>query len=157
LRPRFSFYAQGGYGRPGLNMLSNDFAWFYTGGIRLNWNLGTLYNYHDQKELITLNRSGLDVQKETFLFNTDLSRRQQKADINKYSELIKTDEEIISLRESVKRSATAQLDNGVLSAHDYLIPVDAADQARQNKVLHQVQMEQAIYNYQVTTGNIKIQ
>ena len=157
LRPRFSFFAQGGYGRPGLNMLSNDFAWYYTGGVRLNWNLGSLYNYHDQKQLITLNKAGLDVQKETFLFNTDLTRRQQHAEIDKYTEMIKTDEEIISLRESVQKSASAQLDNGVLSAHDYLIQVDAADQARQNKALHQVQMEQAAYNYQVTLGNIKVQ
>ncbi len=156
LRPKFSFFAQGGYGRPGLNMLSNDFSWFYTGGIRLNWNLGSLYNYHDQKELIAISKAGIDVQKETFLFNTDLTRRQQQSDLDKYRELISSDQEIINLRESVKKSAEAQLNNGVLSAHDYLMRVDAEDQARQNKVLHQIQLEQATYNYQVTLGNIHI-
>lgn len=152
LRPKFSFFAQGGYGRPGLNMLSNDFAWYYMGGVRLNWNLGSLYNYQDQKQLIALNRTGLDLQKETFVFNTELTGRQQRSDIDKYRELITTDQEIIGLRDAVKKSAEAQFDNGVLSAHDYLIQVDAEDQARQNEALHQILLEQAAYNYQMTLG-----
>ena len=157
LRPKLSFFFQGGYGRPGLNMLSNDFAWYYIGGLRLNWNLGSLYDLHDQKEIINLGRANLDVQKETFLFNTELNRRQQNSDIEKYNTLIKDDNEIIDLRTSVKKAAFAQLENGVLSAHDYMTQVDAEDQARQNQALHNVQREQAEYTYQVNLGNIKIQ
>jgi len=107
--------------------------------------------------LLTINRESLDIEKETFQFNTRITQQQQSAEILKYVELIKKDDGIISLRESVKNAASAQLENGVLSAHDYITEVDAEDQARQNLILHQVQLLQAQYNYQNTTGHIKMQ
>ena len=156
LRPKFSFFAQGGYARPGLNFLSNDFAWYYIGGIRVSWNLGSWYTLKNQREILSINRKTLDIEKETFLFNTNITQKQQHRDISKYAELIQKDDAIIALRESVKNAASAQLENGVLSAHDYITQVDAEDQARQNLVLHQVQLLQAHYNYRNTTGNITI-
>jgi outer membrane protein TolC len=157
LRPKFSFFLQGGYARPGLNFLSNDFQWYYIGGIKLNWNLGSLYTLKNQRQILDINRKTVDIEKETFLFNTHITQNQQHGDILKYVELIKKDDAIIALRESVKNAASAQLENGVLSAHDYITQVDAEDQARQNIILHQVQLLQSQFNYQNTTGNIKIQ
>lgn len=154
LRPKFSFFAQGGYGRPGLNFLDNNFAWYYIGGLRLSWNLGSWYTLKNQKQILDINRKTLDIQKETFLFNTHITQKQQNADVEKYMELTKKDNAIIVLRESVKKAASAQLENGVLSAHDYITEVNAEDQARQNLILHEVQLLQAQYNYQNTIGNI---
>ncbi|HEY8783921.1 MAG TPA: TolC family protein [Mucilaginibacter sp.] len=157
LRPKFGFFAQGGYARPGLNPLSNNFQWYYIGGIKLSWNLGSLYTLKNQKQILDIGKETLDVQKETFLFNTNLTQKQQDSDIGKYIELVKKDDAIIGLRESVKKAASAQLENGVLSAHDYLTEVNSEDQARQNRILHQMQLLQAQYTYQNTTGNIKNQ
>ena len=157
LRPKFDFFFQGGYGRPGLNFLSNDFALYYITGVRLSWNLGSLYTLRNQRQILNINKQTLDIQKENFLFNTTISQKQGNADINKYGELVKKDDEIISLRESVKNAASAQLENGVLSAHDYLTEVNAEDQARQNKIFHEVQLLQSQYSYQVLTGNNKNQ
>jgi outer membrane protein TolC len=157
LRPKFDFFFQGGYGRPGLNFLDNNFALYYITGVRLSWNLGSLYTLKNQRQILNINKQTLDIQKENFLFNTTISQKQGNADINKYGELVKKDDEIISLRESVKNAASAQLENGVLSAHDYLTEVNAEDQARQNKILHEVQLLQTQYSYQVLTGNNKNQ
>jgi outer membrane protein TolC len=155
MKPKFNFFVQGGYGRPGLNMLSNDFSWYYIGGLRLSWNLNSLYTLNNQKQLSELNKLSLDIQKETFLLNTRVTQKQQSAEMVRYRDLLRTDDDIIALRESVKKASSAQLENGVLSAHDYLTQVDAEDQARQNKVLHQVQLLQAQYNYRTTTGNFE--
>ena len=152
LRPKFSLFFQGGYGRPGLNLLSNDFAWYYIGGARLSWNLGSLYTLKNQRQLSDLNRQTLDVQKETFLLNTRISQKQEHTEIDKYLELLKKDDAIISLRESVKNAASAQLANGVLSARDYISEVNAEDQARQNRILHMVQLLQTMYSFQSLTG-----
>ena len=155
VRPKFSLFAQGGYGRPGLNMLSNDFALYYISGLKLNWNLGSLYTLKNQKQLIDINRKSVDLQKETFLFNTTVIQKQQSAELIKFLELLKKDDAIIALRESVKKAAAAQLENGVLSAHDYINQVNAEDQARQALILHQMQLLQSQYNYQNTVGNNK--
>ena len=155
LRPKLGLFFQDGYGRPGLNPLSNDFSWYYIGGLKLSWNLSSLYTLKNQNKLLDINRNTLDIQKETFLFNTRIMQKQESAAIQKFTDLFKKDNEIITLRESVKKAASAQLENGVLSAHDYITQVNAEDQARQSLILHEIQLLQEQYNYQNTTDNTK--
>lgn len=154
LKPKISFFAQGGYGRPGVNFLSNNFSWYYTGGLRLNWNFGSLYSLKDKQYLLSIDKNSLDVQKEIFIFNTKISQKQQDANIEKYDSLIEKDDAIINLRSSVKKAAFAQLENGVLSAHDYINQVNAEDLARQSKILHEIQLLQAQFSYQNIVGNV---
>lgn len=151
--PRLNLFVQGGYGRPALNMLSNDFEAYYIGGVRLNWSLSGLYTLKKDKSLLDLNRQTIAVQKETFLFNTHYTLRQQSAEVNKYSELLTSDNDIIALRTRVKQTASAQLENGVITSNDYLREVNAEDKARQNKIVHEIQMLMAQYAQQTTTGN----
>lgn len=150
--PRASLFAQGGYGRPGLNMLKNEFDFYYIGGVRFNWSLGGLYTKKKEKEQVAVNKKMVEVQKETFLLNTNTQLQQQQAEIDKLQQLVSTDNEIISLRKTVTDAAKAQLENGVITANDYLKEVNAEDQARQALITHQVQLLQAQINYQTISG-----
>jgi outer membrane protein TolC len=150
--PKASVFAQGGYGRPGLNMLKNDFDFYYIGGVRFNWSLGGLYTKKKEKEQVEVNKKIVDIQKETFLLNTNTQLSQQQAEINKLQQLIVSDNEIIGLRRSVTDAAKAQLENGVITANDYLKEVNAEDQARQSLITHEVQLLQAQINYQTISG-----
>jgi outer membrane protein TolC len=151
--PRVGLFLQTGYGRPALNQLSNEFDTYYIGGLKLNWNISNYYTIRKEKKIVEFNQTAIDIQKESFLFNTSLSISQQNNEIKKYSELLASDSEIITLRESVKTTASKQLENGTISANDYLNYINAEDQAKQNKLLHQIQLLMAQYNYQLTTGN----
>jgi HSP20 family molecular chaperone IbpA len=86
-----------------------------------------------------------------------MTQKQESAEMEKYIELSRNDEAIIALRASVKKAASAQLENGVLTVRDYLTEVNAEDQARQNRILHEVEMLQTQYNYENTAGNLKVQ
>ncbi len=151
--PRLGLFLNSGYGRPALNMLSNDFEFYYYGGLRLNWNLSGFYTFKKEKQLLTLNQNSFDIQNETFLFSTRLSMTQQNSEINKFQELITTDNEIIALREKIKSTSKSQLENGTTTTIDYMTYVNAEDQAKQNLLLHQIQLLIAQYNYQTTSGN----
>ncbi len=151
--PKTSLFVQGGYGRPGLNMLKNEFDLFYIGGIRFNWSLGELYTQKNDRRLVTVNRHTIDVQKQTFLLNTRLQLVQQRAEIDKLSQLIASDSLILALRESIKAAAMARLENGVITANDYLREINAEDQSRQNLAMHQIQLLQARIHYQTISGN----
>ncbi|PZR25326.1 MAG: transporter [Citrobacter freundii] len=150
--PKFSAFLQGGYGRPGLNFLDNSFDLFYVAGVRLNWSLGGLYTKKKEKELVRISQQQVDVQKETFLLNANARLIQEQSDIDKLQKLVATDREIIDLRRSVKDAAKAQLDNGVITASNYLDEVNAEDQARQSMITHQLQLLQAKINYQTISG-----
>ncbi|MGB3154516.1 MAG: TolC family protein [Chitinophagaceae bacterium] len=151
-KPRAGFFLQGGYGKPGLNFLKNEFAFFYTTGLRLNWNFGGLYTKQNEKKLVALNQKSLTVQKEVFLLNTGTQLKQQQSEIDKLQKLIATDQEIIDLRIKVKEAAKAQLENGVITANDYLREVNAEDQSRQSLITHEIQLLQAQINYQTISG-----
>lgn len=151
--PRIGFFLQGGYGRPGLNVLVNEFAGYYIGGFRLNWSLSGLYNSSRDKQLLDLNVQQVNNQKETFLFNTNLQLKQQSRDVQKLVDLIEVDNQIIELRTRIAITTKAQHENGVISTSDYLRELNSEDLAKQNKLLHQVQLMLAQYSYQNISGN----
>jgi outer membrane protein TolC len=151
--PRVNLFAQGGYGRPGLNQLLNEFDTYYIGGIRLSWNLGGFYNSGRDRQLLDLNLQSLNQQRETFVFNTNLSLRQQSNEITKLNDLLQIDEKLIDLRTKIKNTAKSQLDNGVITANDYLRELNAEDQAKQNLLVHQIQLLMTQYSQLATSGN----
>jgi outer membrane protein TolC len=151
-QPKTSLFVQSGYGRPALNLLKNEFDPFYIAGIRLNWSLGGFYTRKNEMQLININKKSIDIQKETFLLNTNTLLKQQESEINKLQQLVASDNEIILLRLQVKDAARAQLQNGVITANDYLREVNAEDLARETLITHQIQLLQAQINYQTILG-----
>lgn len=153
-RPKVSAFFQENYGRPTFNILNNSFDFFWIGGVRFNWALSSLYTTRkNDVQLLAISRQSIDVQRETFLFTTNLSLTQQRVEVQKYQELITQDNEIVDLRASVKNSANAQLQNGVITSHEYINKVNAENEARQNLLLHQIQWLQAQYTHNNTSGN----
>lgn len=153
LMPRIGAFVQGGYGRPGLNMLEDSFNPFYIAGMRLSWNMGKLYTLKNDRRKVTTSLQQVEVQRETFLFNTSLELMQQNTEIQKISDLMKADDEIIRLRTSIKKAAEVKLANGVISVTDLIREINAEDMAKQAAAAHRIQYLNAIYNYMYTTNN----
>ncbi|MDW3209646.1 MAG: TolC family protein [Reichenbachiella sp.] len=151
--PQFSLFFQGGYGRPALNFLSNDFEPFYIGGLRFSWNLSNFYTTKGQKQLFSINKEIIQSEKETFLFNTRLNLSNQNIQIKKAEELIEKDNEIIALRDKIVATSKGQLENGVITTSEYKTVVIDADVARQSLTLHQVELMKLKNDYKLTSGN----
>jgi outer membrane protein TolC len=152
--PKLSFFVQGGYGRPGLNYLVDEFDFFYIGGIKLNYPLwqGNAKKY--DAGIYQLNTQTILHQQQVFELNTDVQSEQQKSDIDKYDSLIELDNQIVALREKTKIAAAVQLENGVITSTDYVNEVNATLQAQQNLSIHQIQLLTAKANYLITTGKL---
>jgi hypothetical protein len=95
----------------------------------------------------------VDIDKETFIYNTNLSLTQQNQEVIKYASLLKQDETIISLRNSVATAAKSQLENGVVTVHDFIAKTNDENLAKQSRILHAIQLVQAQYQYKNTSGN----
>ncbi|MFA7227507.1 MAG: TolC family protein [Melioribacteraceae bacterium] len=150
--PKANLFFQGGYGKPTLNMLKNNFDWYYMAGARLTWQLSNLYTHGNESEMIELNKKNIEAQRETFLLNTNVLLKQQINEIEKLKNLIKADKEIISIRTSVKEAAGAQLQNGIITSSDFIRELNAEDQAKQNLSIHTIQLLLARQNYILTRG-----
>jgi outer membrane protein TolC len=154
LYPQLNAFFQGGLGRPNpMNFLSTELSAYYLTGLRLTWTIGGAYTYKKDKLISANNQEMVKAQRSTFLFNTTQTMHQENADIRKYRQLIRSDDEIVRLRESVRTSSAVQLQNGVITANDYVLDVNAATQARQDRVVHEVQLLLTQYNYKNTSGN----
>ncbi|MCC6601504.1 MAG: TolC family protein [Crocinitomicaceae bacterium] len=152
-RPKFSLFFQGGYGRPALNMLSNDFNPFAIGGIRMNWSLSGFYTRKKDIELLDIQKKTIDLQNETFLFNTTLQLHQKESETDKLRKLIRSDQEIIDLYSGIKTIASTQLENGTITSNDYLREINAENIAKQNLILHEIQLKMVQYDQLITSGN----
>jgi outer membrane protein TolC len=154
IMPRFYAFGQGGYGRPGFNMLSNDFDWFYIFGAKLSWNISGFYQTGREKKIIDLQKNLIETQKETFDKNLKISSQKDLSDITKYQQLIEKDGDIVKLRENITHSSSTQLDNGVITATEYITDLDAEIQAKLNIELHKIQLQMAKLNYLNSMGKL---
>lgn len=151
--PKLSLFAQLGLGNPSpLNFLNTGISPFAIGGIRASWNVNTLLFNNNDIHLLRNENKMLEVQKEVFLFNTKQQMMQQNQEISKLQQLLQTDDELIALRADIKKTAKVQLENGIITTNDFIREVNAEDQSRQNKLLHQIQLLTAQYAVFYTKG-----
>lgn len=151
--PHLGLFATGGYGRPSLNMLDNKFDTYYIGGLRLSWNFGSLYTQKNSRRLIETNQTAIELERETFLFNTNLQMTQDNSEIKKNRDLLKYDDDIIRLRNNVKKASEAKVANGTMSATDLMRDITSEDLAHQDKIQHEIELLLSIYNLKYTVNN----
>jgi outer membrane protein TolC len=143
--PKLGAFVQGGYGQPGLNMFTTGFSPFYVGGLRLSWNISGIYTQKNNINKLEISKKTVEVQRETFLFNNNLATRQQKNDIEKLQSTLSNDDEIIRLRQNIKNATTAKVENGTSTESDLIREINAENQARQLKSLHEIQLLMTVY------------
>ena len=153
LKPKIGVFLTGGYANPGLNMLKSGFSAYYIAGARLTWNFGNFYSNQNNKQLIQNNINSVLTQQETFLFNVNLDVSKKQREIEKYRDQMKYDDEIIALRISVKQASEAKIANGTLSGNDLMRDVYAEEMAKQDKIFHEIELLQAIYNFKLIINN----
>lgn len=150
--PKVSAFAQGGYGRPGLNMLENKFDFYYMTGIRFNWTLWNWRYNRTERAVLQQQEQNIQAQSEAFTLNTKMQLVQQSSEITNLQAAVEKDKEIVQLRTKVKEVSAAQLDNGVLTVHDYLTDLHAETQAVIAHKTHEIQWVYATLYYQVIKG-----
>ena len=155
--PKLGVFAQGFYGYPGYNMFEDMMRhhWSLNGmvGARLTWNIGALYTRKNDKAKIQLQRESLETSRDVFLFNNNLEQIQQNETIAKYRKLMADDEEIISLRTSVRKAAESKLAHGIIDVNDMVKAINSENAALVQRSMHEIELLREIYNLRYTTNN----
>ncbi len=150
MKPKLGVFAQGYYGYPGLNMFEDMMShdWSLNGiiGARLTWNIGALYTRKNDKAKLQLQRSLTESNREVFLFNNNLEQIQQNDNIERFRKLMAADEEIISLRSAVRKSAESKLSHGIIEVTDLVREINAENAARVQMSVHEIEMLKEMYD-----------
>ncbi len=154
LIPRMYAYGSAGYGKPGFNMLLNEFDDYYIIGAKLNWNIWNWNKTRNEKTILDLHKQIISSNRETFDQNlaTDLEKRM--TEIMKYESLLPKDEEIVKIRAGIVETYASQLNNGVITATEYITELHAETEARLNLRIHEIQLIRAKYDYLATAGKL---
>ncbi len=157
LLPRLGLFAQGYYGYPGYNlfkdMMGHEWSWNGMVGARLTWNIGALYTHRNDKAKVQLLRETAQNQREVFLFNNRLEQMQQNESIDRYRRLMAQDQEIITLRQQVRKAAESKLSHGIIDVNDLLRDINSENAARVQQSIHEIEMLKQMYDLKYTTNN----
>ncbi len=150
--PKISAYGQAMYARPGLNMFDSDWQPYYIVGIQASWEFWSWGTKDREKEILALKKEIVNTSKSTFAMNQKIGAGQLAEDIGNYGELLQKDLEIIALKKEIAAAVSSQLDNGVITASEYLTEVKSEAIARLSYEIHKLELLQAKVNYLTATG-----
>ena len=152
--PRFSAFAQGYYGYPGMDMfksmVSTDWSLNAIIGVRMSWNIGAFYTMKNNLEKLKTAELQIAVQRDVFLFNTRMQTTQDDGEIARLRKAVEDDERIVELRRRVRMAAESQLENGVIDATDLLCKITDETNAALARSTHEIELLQAIYRLKTT-------
>jgi outer membrane protein TolC len=152
--PKAYGFGTAGYGNPGYNFFKEGASFFYTVGAKVTWNFWNWNQTDREKQILDLNSRIIENQKNAYDMSNKAQVQQYLADIIKADELIKSDEAIIKLRISITLSAASQLENGTLTATEFVSEQLAEEQALLTRNLHKMQLLQSKALYKAATGGI---
>lgn len=152
--PRISLFAQAYYGYPGFDyfesMMGRDPSVNLLAGVKVSWNLGAFYHKKNENRKLRLASDNIAVERDVFLFNTNLKIRSQLDRIDELRAVMQENKRIVELRERVRKAAESQLDNGIIDATDLLAKLTEEKQARLTASYHEIQLLQGIYRLKYT-------
>ena len=149
LRPKIGFFAQAYYGYPGFDyfksMMSRSLSFNLMAGIKISWNVDAFYNRNNSHRKTLLNSENIGIERNVFLFNTNIASEQQRYAIEGLKKSMADDSRILELRGNVRKAAESQLENGVIDATALLSKISDENIAALNAKLHKIQYLQELY------------
>lgn len=154
LMPRFSLFAQGLYGYPGLNMFEDmmEYRWrpnFYV-GVRFQWNISAFYTKRNTERRLDASVRQVELQRETFLYGNRLEQVRLNADIEQMRKILEDDDRLINIRTSIREASESQLRNGTLLISDLLRDINDEHRARIDKSIHELEYLKKLYEMRYT-------
>ena len=150
--PKVFAFGQVGYGRPGLNMLEDEFDNFYMMGIKFKWNIWDWKQNSRKRQILDVKKKSVEVERKTFDNKLTVNMKTILADIENYRDAIDRDERIISLRREVAKSAKSKLENGTITSSEYISELNQLKNAQIQHEKHLIELQKAKVNYLLTAG-----
>jgi outer membrane protein TolC len=154
--PYLALFGQFGYGYPGMNMLQDKANIIYSFGINLSWNIWDWGKVKRESSISRIHSEKLNTQREVFDKNLRMAMIQEKDKIKQLQESIKSDDEIIALRQRITNTKASQLKNGVITSSEYIVELNAEMQARINKQLREILLIKSMIKLNTLSGNLLI-
>ncbi len=143
LRPTVGFMGMGTYHTKVSELVNNGLL---LGGLSVSWNIGALYTRKNDLRRLDEQRQKIATQRETFLFNNTLQQEETDGTVVTLRKQLAHDDEIVSLRESIRTASRKKVELGTMSVNDLVQDINAVAMARAQRAEHEVLLLQALYH-----------
>jgi outer membrane protein TolC len=151
-KPRLSAFGRAGYGRPGLNPLSDKFDTYWLSGLQFEWTPWTWGNSSRGRQISRLQGQIISTEEQAFTAQLQRSIEQDIASIDRLESTVADDEQIISLRESILAEARSRYREAVITSAEYVDRQTDVLSARLARAIHRVELAQARARLLTTLG-----
>lgn len=147
-------FGQTGYGKPGYNMLSEEWDYYYMIGAGLRWKIWDWSQSSREKQLIGYQQEMLQTQRTSFDMELESKLVQEEARIEQYSLTVEMDQQELELQKKISEQAAVKLENGTMTATEYVTELNKENLARITLATHRVLLTQSMANYLTLQGNL---
>jgi outer membrane protein TolC len=151
-KPHASAFGRAGYGRPGLNPLSDQFSGYWLAGVQLQWTPWNWGTTDRDREVLSLQRQIVSADEQQFTESIRRGVAQDLATIDRLGGIVSSDDEIVALRERIATETRARFGEGVVTSAEYVDKQTDVLGARINRALHRVELAQARANFLTMLG-----
>lgn len=128
--PTVAAFATTGYGKPGLNMISNEWDFFTLVGAKASWNLWDWNTTQREKQQLRIRKSMNSKRRMAVSDALLIKIKSSENEIAMLRSQLENDRQIIELLEQSEKETASRLLNGVVSANDYLLSLNAVNRAK---------------------------
>lgn len=152
--PLLYAFGQTGYGKPGYNMMSGEWDFYYMVGAGLKWNIWDWNRTGREKQVLENRQQMLRNQRATFDKEIESRLVQEEANMDRFRESMELEKQVLVLQKEISMHAANKLSNGTITATDYITELNKESLARINLATHHVRLQQSITNYLTIQGNL---
>ena len=147
-----SAFGRAGYGRPGLNPLSDKFDGYWLAGVQLQWTPWNWGATDRDREVLSLQRQIVTADEQQFTESLRRGVAQDLATIDRLGGVVSSDDEIVALRERIATEMRVRFTEGVVTSAEYVDKQTDVLSARISRALHRVELAQARARFLTTLG-----
>jgi outer membrane protein TolC len=151
-RPQLSAYGRVGFGKPGLNFISDQFDSYALAGVQLQWKTWTWGAASRERDVLKLQQEIVSAEEAAFTAHLQRVVENDLAAIDRLQNALATDDRIMTLRDDIDRVARVRFDEGVITAAEYLDRNTERLTAQYARNRHRVELAQARVRLLTTLG-----
>lgn len=154
--PVLAGFASAGYGKPGLNMLSNSWNTYYLFGAKLSWNIWDWNTVRNEKQQFKIQENIVDYRRKAYLDSYQSQIDGIVLEIQKLNNQLNKDKEIVQLLHQVTEKSASSLKNGSITSAVYLADFNSESRAQLELELRKIRLSlQKVLLYNLSGNELK--
>jgi len=150
--PKFSFFATGGNGLPGLNLLNRSPDWYYKAGLKLSVPLTGWESTRYKKLSLASHKSLIADSEKDFSLSNEMQISSAKNMILKYRNMIYFDKKIVDIKREIADIEEVKLQSGIITSSEYITELNKYKESMLSQKLNEIKLIQSIINYKSAVG-----